>query len=35
MALQQLKTQDYQNLYTKHFNKWIAIVESKIAKTRL
>lgn len=35
MALQQLKTQDYQNLYTEHFNKWIGIVDSKIAKTRL
>ena len=33
--LQQLKTQDYRNFYTSHFNKWIGIVESKIAKTRL
>ncbi len=33
--LQQLKIQDYRNLYSSHFNKWIGIVESKIAKTRL
>lgn len=33
--LQQLKTQDYQNLYGSYFDKWIGIVESKIANTRL
>ena len=34
-VLQQLKTQDYRNFYTAHFDKWIGIVESKISKTRL
>ena len=33
-VLKQLKIQDYRNLYSSHFDKWIAIVESKIAKTR-
>lgn len=34
-VLKQLKIQDYRNLYSTHFDKWIGIVESKISKTRL